>query len=36
MTLYVYYAPYKIALTCINIASCYWALYKYARYFAKK
>ncbi|KAK0309376.1 hypothetical protein LTR01_004483 [Friedmanniomyces endolithicus] len=36
VTLYVYYAPYKIALTCINIASCYWALYKYARYFAKK
>ncbi|KAK0259608.1 hypothetical protein LTR35_018081 [Friedmanniomyces endolithicus] len=36
MTLYVYYAPYKIALTCINIVSCYWALYKYARYFAKK
>ncbi|KAK1810232.1 hypothetical protein LTR12_015415 [Friedmanniomyces endolithicus] len=36
VTLYMYYAPYKIALTCINIVSCYWALYKYARYFAKK
>jgi hypothetical protein len=22
--LYVYYLPYKIVLTCINVASCYW------------
>ena len=36
VALYVYYAPYKIVLTGINIVSCYWALYKYARYFAKK
>ncbi|KAK5727941.1 hypothetical protein LTR17_012364 [Elasticomyces elasticus] len=36
VALYIYYAPYKIALTGINILSCYWALYKYARYFAKK
>jgi hypothetical protein len=34
--LYVYYLPYKIVLTAINVASCYWSLYKYARYFAKR
>lgn len=34
--LYVYYLPYKIILTGINVASCYWSLYKYARYFAKR
>jgi hypothetical protein len=34
--LYVYYLPYKIVLTGINVASCYWSLYKYARYFAKR
>jgi hypothetical protein len=34
--LYVYYLPYKIVLTFINVASCYWSLYKYARYFAKR
>jgi hypothetical protein len=33
---YVYYLPYKIVLTGINVASCYWSLYKYARYFAKR
>ncbi|CAI6333530.1 unnamed protein product [Periconia digitata] len=32
----VYYLPYKIVLTFINVASCYWSLYKYARYFAKR
>ncbi|TKA72202.1 hypothetical protein B0A55_06967 [Friedmanniomyces simplex] len=31
VALYVYYAPYKIALTCINIVSCYWALYKHPK-----
>ncbi|KAF2139535.1 glycosyltransferase family 2 protein [Aplosporella prunicola CBS 121167] len=31
-----YYMPYKIVLTFINVASCYWSLYKYARYFAKR
>jgi hypothetical protein len=34
--LYVYYVPYKIVLTFINVASCYWSLWKYARYFAKR
>jgi hypothetical protein len=33
---YLYYAPYKILLTGINILSCYYALYKYAKYFAKR
>ncbi|ROW07563.1 hypothetical protein VPNG_06785 [Cytospora leucostoma] len=31
-----YYMPYKIVLTAVNVASCYWSLYKYARYFAKR
>ncbi|KAF9691328.1 hypothetical protein EKO04_010549 [Ascochyta lentis] len=31
---YVYYIPYKIALSGINVAGCYWSLYKYSRYFA--
>ncbi|KAF2703258.1 glycosyltransferase family 2 protein, partial [Pleomassaria siparia CBS 279.74] len=34
--LYVYYLPYKIVLTFINVASCYWSLWKYARYFAQR
>jgi hypothetical protein len=33
---YVYYLPYKIVLTVVNVASCYWSLFKYARYFAKR
>jgi hypothetical protein len=33
---YLYYTPYKVLLTGINILSCYYALYKYARYFAKR
>ena len=32
----LYYMPYKAALTFVNVASCYWSLYKYASYFAKK
>ncbi|QKX60961.1 uncharacterized protein TRUGW13939_08107 [Talaromyces rugulosus] len=31
-----YYTPYKMVLTFINVASCYWSVYKYARYFAKR
>ena len=27
---------YKITLTFINVFSCYWSLYQYARYFAKR
>ncbi|KAJ5087748.1 hypothetical protein N7456_011364 [Penicillium angulare] len=34
--LILYYTFYKIALTGINVFSCYWSLYKYARYFAKR
>ncbi|KUI56639.1 hypothetical protein VP1G_04025 [Cytospora mali] len=34
--LLVYYMPYKLILTLVNVASCYWSLYKYARYFAKR
>src|SRR5690242_12026248 len=33
---YIYYLPYKIVLTAVNVASCYWSLYKYARYFAQR
>ncbi|EFX03805.1 glycosyl group 2 family protein [Grosmannia clavigera kw1407] len=32
----VYYMPYKMALSAINVASCYWSLFKYARYFARR
>ena len=28
--------PYKLILTAINVASCYWSIYKYATYFAKR
>ncbi|KAK9779179.1 hypothetical protein SCAR479_04046 [Seiridium cardinale] len=34
--LLVYYMPYKLILTLVNVASCYWSLYKYAKYFAKR
>ncbi|PYH82733.1 hypothetical protein BO82DRAFT_281380 [Aspergillus uvarum CBS 121591] len=34
--LLVYYMPYKIVLFLINVASCYWSLFKYARYFANR
>ncbi|KAL8642740.1 MAG: hypothetical protein Q9226_008474, partial [Calogaya cf. arnoldii] len=32
----LYYIPYKIVLTFVNIASCYYSIYKYAKYFAKR
>lgn len=28
--------PYKLALTAVNVASCYWSLFKYAKYFARR
>ncbi|KAL8954941.1 MAG: hypothetical protein Q9183_006860, partial [Haloplaca sp. 2 TL-2023] len=31
-----YYLWYKIVLTFVNIASCYYSIYKYAKYFAKR
>ncbi|PWY65730.1 hypothetical protein BO70DRAFT_419654, partial [Aspergillus heteromorphus CBS 117.55] len=34
--LLVYYMPYKIVLFIINVVSCYWSLFKYARYFATR
>jgi hypothetical protein len=34
--LYLYYMPYKIILTFINVGSCYYSLYKYATYFAHR
>ncbi|KAJ5908373.1 hypothetical protein N7495_001055 [Penicillium taxi] len=36
LVLIFYYTFYKIALTFINVVSCYWSLYKYARYFAMR
>lgn len=32
----IYYLYYKIILTFVNIASCYYSIYKYAQYFAKR
>lgn len=32
----LYYIPYKIVLTFVNTASCYYSIYKYAKYFAKR
>ncbi|KAH9883293.1 nucleotide-diphospho-sugar transferase [Xylariomycetidae sp. FL2044] len=31
-----YYIPFKLILTLVNVASCYWSLFKYAQYFAKR
>ncbi|PVH68236.1 glycosyltransferase family 2 protein [Cadophora sp. DSE1049] len=31
-----YYMLYKLVLTAVNVASCYWSIYKYGRYFAKR
>lgn len=31
----LYCVPYKLILTFINVTSCYWAIFKYAQYFAK-
>ncbi|KAI4721142.1 hypothetical protein E4T48_02628 [Aureobasidium sp. EXF-10727] len=33
---YLYYMPYKVVLTLVNVGSCYWSLYKYAKYFARR
>ena len=32
----LYYMPYKTILTFVNIASCYYSIYRYAKYFAKR
>ena len=31
-----YYLPYKFILTFVNIASCYYSIFTYAKYFAKR
>ncbi|KAL4874755.1 glycosyl transferase [Aspergillus karnatakaensis] len=31
-----YYLPYKVFISFINVGSCYWALFKYGRYFAQR
>jgi hypothetical protein len=36
VAVYIYYTPYKIILTFVNVFSCYYSLYKYAKYFAKR
>jgi hypothetical protein len=28
--------PFKVLIGFMNIASCYWSIYKYARYFARR
>lgn len=28
--------PYKMILAFVNVGSCYWSIFKYARYFAKR
>ncbi|KAJ9091303.1 hypothetical protein QFC21_007258 [Naganishia friedmannii] len=35
-TAYPYYTFYKMVLLGVNIASCYWSIWKYATYFAKR
>lgn len=35
-TAYFYYQFYKIVLLPVNVLSCYYALYKYATYFARR
>ncbi|KAL8950289.1 MAG: hypothetical protein Q9222_003674 [Ikaeria aurantiellina] len=32
----LYYLPYKVILTFVNVASCYHSIYTYAKYFAKR
>ena len=32
----LYYMPYKTILTFVNIASCYYSIYRYAKYFGKR
>jgi hypothetical protein len=27
---------YKVLFTLVNVVSCYWSIYKYARYFAQR
>lgn len=34
--LFLYYMPFKAALTFVNVASTWWSLWQYAKYFAKR
>lgn len=34
--LLIYYIPFKFALTLVSVASCYWSIWQYAEYFAKR
>ncbi|PHH90864.1 hypothetical protein CDD83_2420 [Cordyceps sp. RAO-2017] len=36
VVLLLYFPFYKLALLLVNIGSCYWAVFKYAKYFAKR
>ncbi|KAB2573408.1 hypothetical protein DBV05_g7905 [Lasiodiplodia theobromae] len=36
LVLTFYYMPFKCLLALVNVASCYWAMFKYARYFARR
>lgn len=36
MFLYIQQTLYKLLLTIVNVVSCYWSIWKYARYFAKR
>ncbi|KAK5943302.1 hypothetical protein PMZ80_004309 [Knufia obscura] len=31
-----YYMPFKFALTFVNVVSCWWSLWQYAKYFSKR
>jgi hypothetical protein len=31
-----FYLAYKTVLTVVNVVSCYWSIFKYARYFAMR
>ncbi|KAL4799205.1 glycosyltransferase like family 2-domain-containing protein [Aspergillus venezuelensis] len=31
-----YYIPYKLVLHIINVAGCFWCMFRYARYFAQQ
>lgn len=34
--LLTYYMPFKLALTLVNVGSCYWSIWQYAKYFSRR
>ncbi|KAK4936399.1 hypothetical protein LTR10_022725 [Elasticomyces elasticus] len=34
--LLTYYMPFKLALTFVNVGSCYWSIWQYAKYFSRR